>query len=332
MEDLKDVLEENLEYYIEQEQLVTARLSILPKGRIKKKKVNGEFYFYLQYRKGTKVIDEYVGKEVPGYLEENLEERKLLEKGLEKVRGAIKMLHKKSTPESDFIKPVKQILTKFTEAGLWESGIEIIGSWCFLIYQKHLPLEKYPLKTRDIDILIPLPYKGKVFDFSLFFREIGFAEHFNPDGSLFFSIPSLKVEFLSPQKGKGEKSTEYIKDLSVSPQLLRFMDMLFEDPSTLRISRGIKVRLPSPSSFFLHKLLISTRSNRKQKKEKDIRQAIYIGKYVIMDDVEKNKLLERWNSFPKPWKTRIKKALEQSRGILPIEMSFINQVERLLFN
>ena len=78
---------------------------------------------------------------------------------------------------------------------------------------------------------------------------------FNPDGSMFFSTPALKVEFLGPKRGRGDKSSQYIKDLSVSPQLLRFMDMLLKEPFTLRVSRNINVKLPSPGSFFLHKLL-----------------------------------------------------------------------------
>lgn len=330
MDDLKDVLKENLEYYIEQEKQIVARLSLLPKGRIKKKDINGDTYYYLQYRKGKKVIDKYIGKQVPGSMSKDIEERKRLEDQLKQVKEAIKMLNKKNDSESDFIKPIQRILSKLTEAGLWESGIEIVGSWCFLIYQKYLPLEKYPLKTQDIDILIPIPYRGKAFDFSSFFREMGFSEHFNPDGSMFFAAPSLKVEFLAPQKGKGDKSSQYIADLSVSPQLLRFMDILLKETSTIKISRNIKVRLPAPSSFFLHKLLISTLAGRKNKREKDIRQAVYIGKFVITDADEKDKLLSQWETFSEPWKNRIKKALEQSYLSLPLETGFIEQFEKVL--
>ena len=330
MEDLKDVLRENLEFYLEQEKLISARLSLLPKGRIKEKGGNGDPYYYLQYRKGKKIVDEYLGKDVPESLSENLEERKKLESDLKKVREAIKLLHAKNDPEPDLIEPIRQILSEFTKRGLWESGIEVVGSWCFLIYQKYLPLEKYPLRTQDIDILIPLPYTGKAFDFSSFFRRIGFTEHFNPDGSMFFAAPGLKIEFLAPLKGKGNKSAQYIKNLSVSPQLLRFVDILLNEAAMIRISRSIKVRLPAPSSFFLHKLIISTRSNRRSKKEKDLRQAIYIGKFVILDEGEKASLLKQWNDFSIPWKNRVKKALKQSHDILPLETNFIKQMETVL--
>ncbi len=129
--------------------------------------------------------------------------------------------------------------------GLWEYGIEVIGSWCFLIYQRYLPLEKYPLRTQDIDILIPLPYKGKSFNISSMLKQLGFEENFNPDGSIFFTGCGLKIEFLSPKRGREKKTTEYIKSLAVSPQLLRFMDILLQETIIINIAKGIRVRLPS---------------------------------------------------------------------------------------
>jgi hypothetical protein len=330
MEDLKDVLQEDLRYYLEQEKIIIARLSILPKGRIKEKKINSDNYYYLQYRKGGKVIDQYIGKTVPRELSADLDLRKKLEGELKQIRKAIKMLHAKNNPQTDFIEPIKEILSQFTRLGLWESGIEIIGSWCFLIYQKYLPLQQYPLKTQDIDILIPLPYSGKAFDFSVFFRQLGFSEHFNPDGSIYFAAASLKVELLAPHTGRGEKSSRYIKDLAISPQLLRFVEQLLKESRTLQISRGIKVKLPAPSSFFLHKLLISTHVKRKNKKEKDIRQAVYTGKYVVTDKGEKEKLLAQWQDFSKPWKRRVKKGLEQALSLVPLETAFIEQFQQIL--
>jgi hypothetical protein len=106
--------------------------------------------------------------------------------------------------------------------------------------------------------------------------------------------------------------------------------MLLKEPFSLRISRNIKVSLPSPGSFFLHKLLISTRSKRKDKQEKDLRQAIYIGKYIIMNTEERVKLLKQWQKFPNSWKNKVNRALGQSRQVLPLEAGFIKQIEKVL--
>ncbi len=328
MKDLENTLKETIEYYKEQERYLIARLSLLPKGRIKKKIVNNDVYYYLQYRKGNRVVDEYIGKEIPAELIEKLEERKSLEKELKKIREALESLHQKTEYVSDLIEPLKRIFTYFTKEGLWDSGIEIIGSWCFIIYQKYLPVEKFPLKTQDVDFLVPIPYKGKSFDFFNLLKSLGFEEFFNPDGSMHFSGCGLKIEFIGPKKGK--EKPHYIKELSITPQILSFVEILLNDSVILRISRGIKVRVPSPSSFLLHKLLIATRWIRKDKKEKDLKQAIYVAKFVLTQKKEKEKLLRMFEKFPKGWKNRIRKSLKLSNDLLPLEKPSIQALEKLL--
>jgi len=330
MEDLKNTLKESLEYYKEQEKQISARISTLPKGNIKKKVINNNTYYYLQYRKSKKVVDKYIGKIIPDKLKYEINERKKLENQLKQIRKAIKLLNKNPEKQIDLITPVKNIFKKFTELNLWQEGMEIIGSWCFILYQKYLPIEQYPLKTEDLDILIKLPYKGKVFDLSKYFKELGFKENFNPDGSMYFTSPELKVEFISEEKGKGRKKAPFINELSISTQTLRFMNILTKKSILLSISRSIKVCLPSPSSFVLHKLILSTRTNRKNKKEKDIKQALYTAKYVIGNRKEKNKMLTQWKSFPKSWKNKIMNAIKTSEKLFPSEESIIKILKEIL--
>src|SRR5512143_2774838 len=164
MEDLKDTLNENAAFYREQERQITARLALLPKGRIRSRTIGGAAYFYLQYRKGRSVKSDYVGRAIPSDLRDRLAERGRLEKELLAVREALRLLRSRRKEEVDLTEPVLAILRAMTQHQLWESGFEIIGSWCFLLYQKHLPMERYPLKTEDLDILVPRPFKGRAFD------------------------------------------------------------------------------------------------------------------------------------------------------------------------
>ncbi len=328
MDDLKNVLKENLEYYKNQEKIIIGILSTLPKGRIKEKKINGDSYYYLQYRKGKKIIDKYLGKNYPEEISKQIKQRKKLEDELKEVRKAIKLLSK-NNKESDvnLIEPAKKIFEKLSKEKLWEEGFEIIGSWCFMLYQKYLDFPKYPLKTDDLDILIPLPYKGKIFDISSFFKSLGFSENFNPDGSIFYTLPNLKVEFLSPEKRKNEFA-DYIKELKISPQQLRYLEILLSDPITLKIGRGIKVKVPSPSSFFLHKLLIAGKRRGKGKREKDIKQAIYTGKYILIN--EKEKLVGMFGKLPKARKSKILNALKKSENLLVSEQETIRELIKIL--
>ncbi len=328
MDDLKNALKENLEYYKNQEKIIIGILSTLPKGRIKEKKINGDSYYYLQYRKGKKIIDKYVGKNYPKDIAKKIEQRKKLEDQLKEVRKAIKLLSK-NNKENDvnLIEPAKKIFEKLSKEKLWEEGFEIIGSWCFILYQKYLDFPKYPLKTDDLDILIPLPYKGKIFDISSFFKSLGFSENFNPDGSIFYTLPNLKVEFLSPEKRKKEFAN-YIKELRIYPQQLRYLEILLSDPIILKIGRGIKVKVPSPSSFFLHKLLIAGKRREKGKGEKDIKQAIYTGKYILIN--EKEKLVGMFGKLPKARKSKILNALKKSENLFILEQETIRELIKIL--
>lgn len=330
MQDIRNTLEEGAAFYREQEKLVAARLATLPKGRIKSKKIGGNVYHYLHYRKGGATKSDYLGKKVPAELRELLEERVRLENELRRIREGLRLLRSRPVAEADLSEPIRSILKKMTEEKLWESGLEIIGTWCFLLYQRHLPMDKYPLKTEDLDILVPLPFKGKPFDISGYLRSLGFRQDFHADGTMSFSGNLMKVEFLAPDKGSGRRLAPYIREISVTPQMLRFVDILLAEPIVLSVARGIKARVPAPAAFSLHKLIISTRKGRRAKMDKDIRQAIISAKYVLSDKSETKKLRKLWDSFPGSWKQRIHSALRMAEDFVPLERGVIFRLRKLL--
>ncbi len=330
MKDLKDMLEQSLRFYIQQEKRIVSMLSQLPKGKIRKKEINGTTYYYLRYRKGKKVVDDYLGKEIPEELLRKLEQRRKLEKELKQTRDALKLLQKRLSPEVGFLEPMDKFLKTLTEQGLWEEGLEIVGAWCFILYQNYLDIPSYPLATRDLDILIPLPYKGKSFDLFEYLRELGFWEGFNPDGSMYFSGFGMKIEFLAPERGRGRKRPPHIEPLGITPQLLRFMDLLLEESMVLKLGRGIKIKIPAPSSFLLHKLIVSLRRQQEGKKEKDIKQAVLVSHYVLAHKEEREKLVQMWNRFPVSWRKRVKRALKEALHIIPDQEEVILGLERIL--
>jgi len=92
MKVLKGILRESGEYYKQTEAEIRKRLSGLPKGAIKRRKINKHIYYYLQYRKGAKVVHRYLGKRRPPDLARKLKERSSLEKELKKVRRSLEIL------------------------------------------------------------------------------------------------------------------------------------------------------------------------------------------------------------------------------------------------
>ncbi|HPR65439.1 MAG TPA: GSU2403 family nucleotidyltransferase fold protein [Thermoanaerobaculia bacterium] len=330
MDDLKNMLDESRDFYKNEEKKIISLLVSLPKGRIRKKKVNSDHYYYLQYRKGAKVVDEYLGKYVPEKVRQQLAERKNLEKELKEIRKALALLQEKPAAHASLTEPIHSILRTMTDIGLWEEGVELIGSWCFLFYQRYLNIDLYPVKTEDLDFLIPYPYKGKNIDLALPLKNLGFRQDFNSDGSTFFTGHGMRIEFLAPERGRGGQKPARIDALSITPQTLRFMDMLLDNPLIISVSQGIKVRLPSPISFLFHKLLISPRRRNKGKSEKDLRQAILVGGYVLGNEEQRALLAQRWNDVPKRWKSAIHKSLLVAMKRFPSEQDKIIPLRKLM--
>ena len=93
---IKGVLREELLNSLEMEKLYEEKLAQLPKGNLVKKKINGHYYYYLQYRKGKKIKCLYKGKNLRSTTIEKYENAKLLRKKyrncLSEVKQQIKYL------------------------------------------------------------------------------------------------------------------------------------------------------------------------------------------------------------------------------------------------
>lgn len=208
---------------------------------------------------------------------------------------------------------VRKILQVFANNKLFDEGIELIGSWCFMLYQSHLGVKRFPLTTPDIDFLIPVPYHGKEnLDFIKQLEGLGFEADFKNDGSLYLWNSELKIEFLTAEKGKGSDRAVRIKKLGIDAIPIRHVGFLLDKPVTI-IDRGIKIKVPAPVRFCLHKLIIASRRKKLDKRLKDLQQAIYTS--AIVDEKEIQQL---FYSLPKKWRLTILRSLEDAEGELPL--------------
>jgi hypothetical protein len=92
MKVLQGILAESKSYYIDLEKKIQKRLAALPKGSVKKRKIAGKIYYYLQERKGKKVVHKYLGREEPLALIRQAKEHNLLKRELKKAREALKII------------------------------------------------------------------------------------------------------------------------------------------------------------------------------------------------------------------------------------------------
>ncbi len=121
------------------------------------------------------------------------------------------------------------------------------------------------------------------------------------DGSFYLRNAEIKIEFLSPELGRGSSKAFYIKNLSLRTIPLRYLDILLEDRITVK-EDNIEIAIPAPLNFSLHKLLIAQRRKNKDKIEKDITQAIFTKtnyRYAPLFAVARHHCLPRAVSYPK---------------------------------
>lgn len=223
------------------------------------------------------------------------------------------------------IEITRKILKVFADNGLFNEGVELIGSWCFQLYQKHLGAKSFPLRTQDIDFLVPSPYHGKEHsDFIEQLERLGFNRDFKSNGSLYLWNADLKIEFITPEKGAGTDNAIKIKKLGLSAIPLRFVAALLKDPITI-IDDGIEICVPNPINFCLHKLIIASRRKNIDKSLKDLEHAICTS--VIVDLKE---LQNSFESLPKGWRQAIIRTLEKAQEKLPLLGEEINKLQLTL--
>lgn len=179
-----------------------------------------------------------------------------------------------------------EVLRRFQDKGILKS-IVLIGSWCLPLYKQYFKkLENVSiLRTRDMDLLVPLTakFKDKIDVFELL-KDLGFEEkYYGQEGYIKLIHAYLILEFLVPQRGSGSDKPYKLSKLGINAQPLPLLDILTKETIKIKID-GIEVILPHPVIFAFHKLAICTRRTgpeKKEKSEKDKRVAIQILTHLI---------------------------------------------------
>ena len=181
--------------------------------------------------------------------------------------------------------------------------------------------------TDDIDILVPIPWRGRALELAEILRQLGFSEHFKANGTTSYLRPGLRVEFLSPKKRMRRSKTT---SLGVNPQELAFMQMLLDEPLTIKIMAGVNVRVPSPSRFMIHKLIIAQRRSGADKKQKDLIQALSVARFVLGHAEQRKELAEAWKSMIPAWRKKALASALNARAEFPLEEGVIDGLQEFL--
>ena len=171
-----------------------------------------------------------------------------------------------------------EVLRRLEREGVLRHVV-IIGSWCMLSYGEYFRDVEYhaAVRTRDLDILVPVPARfTRTVDVQVLLRDLDFVTGFRGEhGCIVFTHPDLSLEFLVPEQGRGSDKPYPLPALGANAQRLRYLGFLLEKTILGRLG-GVRVRLPHPARFAVHKLIVSTRRQQKVKRENDRNQGVYV--------------------------------------------------------
>lgn len=205
-----------------------------------------------------------------------------------------------------------EVLRRLQKVGVLRE-VMIIGSWCIYFYRNYFSDIDYTssIRTRDIDFLVPIPVKfKKKVDIPELLKDLGFIVDFHIKGVIRLIHPELIIDFVVPERGKGRDKPYPLPELGLNAQSLRFLDFLIDNSITLK-SDKLTLNLPHPAAFALHKLIISSRRIKGEKRLKDREGAIQILNFIIANKEEKV-IKELYDVMPKKWRTKVIRALGDS--------------------
>ncbi len=302
---VRKTLEENYIFFVRELARIDEEIKKLPKGGISAKKIGKSTYYYHQWREGKIVRTVSLGTIVPPDMIEGINRRKLLEKQERDIVENIAVITKAIDTQRVTVEEIIKII--------FQNGIKatLIGSYCLPVLKEELGFNLPTIKTQDIDFLVNVPYRGKEIDIGSLLKDLGFSTGFNPDGSTYFTNGFFKVEFLTPEKGKGTDKAIYIKPLKIKATPLRYLQMLFDQQIEIK-KEGYTYPVPSPWVFAYHKILISKNRKTKGKKEKDLLQADAILREVFRKPDTTRKALSYLDTLPSKWKSYIKNYIKKN--------------------
>lgn len=260
-------------------------------GTFTTKSVKGETYYYFQYSEPGGARQLYLGRKGPS-LESALrrfhEERphRRAEEG--DIRRLCSLLRAGGAQLTDA--PSARVLKALADAGLFHSRAVLVGTHAFSVLGNLLGArwERAAARTQDLDIGTPsslsLAVPEGMIDLpqALSRLEMGFLpvpqlDPRQPSTSFKVRGRSLRVDLLTPSRGRESSAPVLVRALSAAAQPLRFLDYLIENPEKAAVidGGGVLVNVPAPARYAFHKLVTAVDRPvvQQSKSAKDLLQA-----------------------------------------------------------
>lgn len=299
-------------------------------GTISRRTINGTAYLYSERRDGARKQQVYLGPETdPAVVERATAIRHEADLAKQR-RKTITMLKAAGVlgPSLD----VGRVLEAVSRAGLFDTGMVLVGTVAYQLYPAMLgcELDQAAAMTQDADfaaatvnvgLTTPAREGEDAPDMLSILRRAD--PTFRPAPTLarkalpsrFTTGSGLDVELLTPVRTRNEEPPISLPAIRAGAVPLQFLEYLVEDalPAVVLHGSGVRVRVPQPARFAVHKLIVAQRRRLDTgKREKDLLQAasLMAALDAIAPDVLADALDDARERGPK-WRSAIQAGLGQ---------------------
>jgi len=193
-----------------------------------------------------------------------------------------------------------RVLRALSDGGVFRLDGVLVGTHAFLVLGNILGVKWVggSIRTQDIDIAaepslsIAFPGPGSDIPGVLETLQMGFlpVPQLNPrkpSTSFVVRGKGLRLDLLTPLRGRRVQKSIFIPRLKAAAQPLPFLDFLITRPvrSAIVDGGGVLVNVPDPARFAIHKLIVSGERETVMhtRREKDLNQAAQIFSILIDD-------------------------------------------------
>jgi hypothetical protein len=249
------------------------------------KVVRGRRYWYFQASKANGRGQQYVGPETPELLQQIATHRAAREYQRDQ-RGLVATLVRSGNLPRP-VPAIGDLVAGLAAAGVFRLRGVLVGTVAYQTYAAMLGvrLPVAMVETNDIDVAQFADMSAALDDttrpMAEILREVDASfrpvPHIDPQrAASYIAASGLRVDFLTPNRGRDTEHPQKLPALGTDAQPLRFLDFLIREPepAVLLHGAGVLVSVPAPQRYALHNLIVARRRRKGDpKREKDLLQA-----------------------------------------------------------
>lgn len=199
---------------------------------------------------------------------------------------------------------LKNILLILQKEGVLENTI-LIGSWCLLFYKYIFENFNPTIRTSDIDFYVPnVKSVNEKQNLVRSLKTINFDPIYDilTNKTKFISPGGFELEFLTKLNRNNLPCVE-LGNTKIYAESISYLEIYSANYIEVNYE-GVLVKVASPASYVLQKLLINQRRTP-EKQVKDIESLKNVLSYIFASNKYTTELKELYESLPKKWKKAI---------------------------